>query len=218
MRNAELECQCGKVAGSVSQASPENATRIVCYCDDCQAFAHYLRREDLLDAHGGSDIVQVAPASLSFHRGREHIACLRLSPKGLKRFYTTCCRTPVGNTVAPAVPFVGIVVKTFSNSKQGQAADAYFGAPLGIIQQKYALGTPENHGVGTLGLILRSLRKMVTWRLRGQTWPHPFFARSTGEIAFPVQVLSKAERDALRPLCGPRPAAPDTHASGPVRP
>ena len=44
------------------------------------------------------------------------------------------------------------------------------------------------------------------WRLRGKTWPHPFFKRETREPIYPLTVLSPGEREALRPLCGPRPA------------
>ncbi len=55
--NAEFRCRCGEVRGIVTDASPHTANRVVCYCDDCQAFAHRLGRADLLDAHGGSDIV-----------------------------------------------------------------------------------------------------------------------------------------------------------------
>src|SRR5262252_7536621 len=99
MQTAELECRCGKVKGRVTGASPEAANRVVCYCDDCQAFLHYLGRADLLDPHGGSDIVQVAPSSLSFERGSEQVVGMRLSPKGMYRWYAACCKTPLGNTV-----------------------------------------------------------------------------------------------------------------------
>src|SRR5690348_17955313 len=106
-KNAALRCRCGEVRGVVTDVAPNTVNRVVCYCDDCQAFLHYLGRADLLDAHGGSDIVQVAPASLSFERGADRIAGLRLTPKGLHRFYATCCKMPLGNTVGPAIPFVG---------------------------------------------------------------------------------------------------------------
>jgi hypothetical protein len=44
------------------------------------------------------------------------------------------------------------------------------------------------------------------WRLTGKTWPHPFFDRATRAPIRTVTTLSQAERDALRPLCGPRPS------------
>src|SRR5262245_27846255 len=107
----ELRCRCGEVRGLLKSPSSQTVNRVVCYCDDCQAFAHQLRRADLLDAHGGTDIIQVAPAALELVQGKSRIAGLRLTPKGLYRWHTTCCHTPVGNTVSPAIPFVGIVVQ-----------------------------------------------------------------------------------------------------------
>ncbi len=71
-----LVCSCGSVRGSIAGVSPETVNRVVCYCDDCQAYAHHLGRAALLDEHGGSDVVQVAPATLSFARGTEHIVAV----------------------------------------------------------------------------------------------------------------------------------------------
>src|ERR1700722_1625740 len=95
---AKLSCRCGEVQGVVRNASPQNVNRVVCYCDDCQAFLHRLGRTDLLNARGGTDIVQVVPASLAFVRGQDRIKGLRLTPKGIHRWYASCCNTPVGNT------------------------------------------------------------------------------------------------------------------------
>ena len=64
----EVRCRCGEVRGIVTDASPRTVNRVVCYCDDCQAYAHQLGRADLLNAKGGSDIVQMAPATLSASR------------------------------------------------------------------------------------------------------------------------------------------------------
>src|ERR1700759_4852191 len=72
-------------------ASPGTVQRVVLYCRGLQAFAHRLGRADLLDDHGGSDIVQVAPASLTFVQGQDRIKGLRLKPKGLYRWYASCC-------------------------------------------------------------------------------------------------------------------------------
>ena len=90
-KDVQVRCRCGEVVGLVTNASPQKVNRVVCYCDDCQAFAHQLGRADLLNAQGGSDIVQVAPASLTFTKGQDRIAGMRLTPKGLFRWHTTCC-------------------------------------------------------------------------------------------------------------------------------
>lgn len=203
---ARLSCRCGEVQGVVTNASPQKVNRVVCYCDDCQAFLHQLGRADLLDAQGGTDIVQVAPASLTFTRGRDRIAGLRLTPKGLLRWHTTCCNTPVGNTLGPAIPFVGIVAQTFDDD--AQRADGVFGAPIGAILGKFAIGKAPAGSTGiNLRLLLRAITKVLGWRLRGRTWPHPFFDQQTREQIYPLTVLSNEQRQALRPYCGPVPTA-----------
>lgn len=200
--NATLHCTCGEVRGEVTDVSPHAANRVVCYCDDCQAFLHHLGREDLLDAQGGTDIVQIAPSSLSFAQGKERIVGLRLTPKGLYRWYAECCKTPLGNTVGPAIPFVGIVAQTFES--ETQSPDDLFGHPIGAIFGKYAVGRPPEGSTGfNLPLMARGIRMVLGWRIRGQTWPHPFFNRETREPRFPVTTLSHQEREALRPLCRP---------------
>jgi hypothetical protein len=202
---AELRCRCGEVRGVVAGPSPHTVNRVVCYCDDCQAFAHQLGRADLLNAQGGTDIVQVAPASLKFLQGQNHIVGVRLTPKGLYRWHTTCCRTPVGNTLGPAVPFVGIVVQAFQN--QAQRPDDIFGKPIGAILGKYAIGDPPAGSTGiNLSLLVRAIARVLGWRLRGRTWPHPFFKRDAREPIYPATVLSHEAREALRRFCGPSPA------------
>ena len=185
-KEVQVRCRCGEVEGLVTNASPQKVNRVICYCDDCQAFAHQLGRADLLNAQGGSDIVQVAPASLTFIKGQNRIAGLRLSPKGLFRWHTTCCNTPIGNTLGPAIPFVGIVAQTFDGGPRTAA-------PAGST------------GIN-LTLLLRAITKVLGWRLRGRAWPHPFFQPKTREPTYPLRVLSQEQREALRPLCGPRPA------------
>lgn len=197
----DVRCRCGAVEGRLENAGRETVNRVVCYCDDCQAYAHHLGRADLLDAHGGSDIVQVAPASLAYTRGTDRIAGVRLGPKGLYRWYASCCKTPLGNTVGPAIPFVGILAQAF------RSPDDAFGPPIGGIYGKYAVGTaPPGTTRLDLRIVGRALRKVVGWKVRGQAWPHPFFDRATRAPIYPVTVLTLEQRQALRPLCGPRPA------------
>jgi hypothetical protein len=203
-RNATLECRCRQVRGVVTGAAPDKVNRVVCYCDDCQAFLHHLGRADLLNEHGGTDVVQVAPASLSFLQGRERIAGIRLTPKGLHRFYATCCKTPLGNTMGPVIPFVGVVAQDFESGTQ--KADDVFGPPVGAVFGKYAVGAaPEASPRIGLRLMARTIPLVVGWRLGGRTWPHPFFDRATRAPLYPLTTLSPEEREALRALCGPRP-------------
>jgi hypothetical protein len=203
---AELRCRCGEVRGSVTNPSRRTVNRVVCYCDDCQAFAHQLGRADLLDAGGGTDIVQLAPAALKFVQGQRRIVGLRLTSNGLFRWYASCCNTPVGNTVSPAVPFVGITAQAFDLGMH--QPDDLFGKPIGAIKGEYAIGGAPAGSTGIkLSLLMRAIRMVLGWRLSGQTWPHPFFDRDTCAPIYPVSVLSRQQREALRQFCGPHPTA-----------
>jgi hypothetical protein len=120
----------------------------------------YLGRIDLLDANGGSDIVQVAPGSITLVEGTDKIVSLRVTPKGLCRFYAMCCNTPLGNTVGPTIPFVAIIVQALE--KSAEERDKIIGRPIGAIYGKYALGVVPNASRKiSPGLILRGIRMVV---------------------------------------------------------
>jgi hypothetical protein len=194
------------VEGRVAEALPARVNRLLCYCADCQACLHHLGRGDLLDPQGGSDIVQIAPSSLTLVRGAERIRGLRLTPNGLYRWYAGCCQTPFGNTVGPAIPFVGLLAHTFEAG--GGKADELFGAPRSSIFAKFAVGGPAAATIPThVPSLVRSFFLIIGWRLSGKAWPHPYFDRATGQPIPPVTVLTPESRDALRPFCGPNPTA-----------
>src|SRR5687768_4861211 len=102
-----LRCRCGTVRGVAHGVEPGAINHCFCYCDDCQAFAHFLgRADDVLDAWGGTEITQMSQARLAFVSGTDSIAAMRLTEKGLMRWYASCCNTPIGNTLATgAMPF-----------------------------------------------------------------------------------------------------------------
>ena len=141
--NVEVGCRCGEVHGWLTGGRNAAVGRIVCYCDDCQAYAHHLGRADILDSQGGTEVVPVAPAALSFDRGKERVVCLRLSSKGLYRWYTTCCKTPLGNVLSSRLPYIGVPVYIFGDST------AFFGPRIGAIQGKFAIGRPPPGVNGT---------------------------------------------------------------------
>ena len=201
----QVACRCGRVRATLDEPSPRALGRIVCYCADCQAFAHHLGRADLLNEKGGSDIVPVAPASLVFREGRDRIAAVRLSPRGPHRFYATCCNTPVGNAAGPKVPFVGLLTAALATA--GQKPDELLQPPVGAIFGESAVGGPPPGSKGVrFGFMLTAILRIVGWRLAGKVWPHPFFDRESKKALYPVKILTREEREALRPLCGPVPA------------
>ncbi len=199
-KDVELACRCGGVHGVLRRASPSAVNHCICYCDDCQAFAHHLGRADLLDVHGGSDIVQAAPADVSFDRGAESILGVRLSEKGMFRWFSGCCNTPVANTLTPAVPFVGLSGALF------QGAFDQVGPVRAAVQAKLATSpvtTGETGAVAQARMFAHVARLLLGWKLRGKGWPNPFFEAGSLAPRRPVTVLTPAERQALRATCGP---------------
>ena len=86
----KLRCDCEKFKAELSNFPKNSAGRSVCYCDDCQTFLHYLKRSELLDVNGGSEIIPVYPSDFKIIQGKNLLACVRLSPKGPFRWYTSC--------------------------------------------------------------------------------------------------------------------------------
>ena len=104
-----LQCQCGHVRGLARDVTPTAGFRFVCYCENCQAFARFLQRPDVLDTAGGTDIFQMAAGRVTLTAGTDAVRCLRFSNKVL-RWYAHCCRTPIANTaVSPRFPVVALI-------------------------------------------------------------------------------------------------------------
>ena len=197
-----LECACGAAQWVAREVSGSRGNHVVCYCDDCQAFAHALGCADrVLDPNGASEIFQISPARIELRAGGEHLACLRLRPSGLLRWYTSCCRTPIGNTLASRqVPFVGLVLRRADGESERRAREAALGPVRGAFNARFAVGDRGQlvaHDRIPAALFLRLLRIMVGARLRGEHARSPFFSASGEPIAEP-RVLTADELAAAR--------------------
>jgi hypothetical protein len=189
-----LRCRCGLLKGVL--ANPRSANRVICYCRDCQAFAHVLGDPArTLDQRGGSDIIQVLPKYLTFTHGAEALACLRLTPKGLLRWYASCCRTPIGNTLASAkLSFIGLVHDCLDAS--GMSLDDAFGPVMAWVYTKGARGTPKPRNAGQGKVTAWFIRTTLRARLNGDYKLSPFFDGKTGAPIVVPQILT--EHDLLR--------------------
>lgn len=194
-----LRCRCGALRGVARAVSPSTINHCFCYCDDCQAFAHFLGREgDVLDAYGGTEVVQMSQANVTLTAGVEKIAAVRLTEKGLMRWYAGCCNTPIGNTLAtPAVPFIGLIRAFIA------APPASLGPVRGRGFARNAKGgraaVPKD-GLPDVIMLARVLPKLLGWRLRGDHKRSPFFDSANRPLAEP-RVLTAAEREDLRQRC-----------------
>lgn len=109
-----IECDCGKFKAELEHFPANSPGRLVCYCDDCQTYLERLQREDLLDPYGGTQVIPVYPNDFKIQRGQEYLQCNILEQKGLHRWSTTCCNSPVANTKAK-FPWVGIPYQAYTN-------------------------------------------------------------------------------------------------------
>jgi hypothetical protein len=186
-----LRCQCGTIQGAV--ASPGNANHCVCYCRDCQAFTHFLGKADtVLDERGGSEIIQVPPKNLTFSQGVEALACMRLTEKGLLRWYAACCNTPIGNTlITPKISFVGLVHNCLESP--GQSLDDSFGAIRARVNPKGAKGDPKPEVGGQGAVVWWFITRVLTARLNGDYKRNPLFRADTGKPIATPRVLSASE-------------------------
>ena len=192
-----LRCACGILRGAALRVSPRAGCRVVCYCDDCQAYARFLGRPGIIDEWGGTDIFQMAPSNIRLTGGVEALSCVRLSGKGMHRWYCGECKTPVGNTVSPRVPFVGIIHTFMDHGSDGRPRDDLLGKPLGYVQTKFAVGTrPRVPGSSLLRVIGRSARLIGKWWLTGAGSPSPFFDQTHAPRTQP-SILRVEERQAL---------------------
>jgi hypothetical protein len=188
-----VRCSCGRVRGIAKDVGPRTVNRAVCYCHDCRAYVHWLERDDLLDARGGTEIIQLARARLEIADGADQLRCVRLSPRGLHRWYAQCCRAPLGNTI-PWLPFVGVARSAFDLPAADDAAT--FGQLMASQVTSAVGGRPTGAGLTVRG-IAHVISLLATWAVRGLGHPTPFVDRANRPTVTP-QVLTASERDKLR--------------------
>ncbi|MDP2573557.1 DUF6151 family protein [Vibrio penaeicida] len=187
MEALKLSCQCGKVTGKINHITPKLGNRLICYCADCRQFALEMDREEELTSTGGVNLIQVPLNHFELESGQEHVACLRLSRKGLYRWYTTCCNTMMGNTLKPeTIPFIGIL-ETFVDDNENINQKA--GPILGGVNIKSALGDPSSELVGMKGekrILVRCITKMLGWKLAKKGHPNVLFDDDSKAIVKPT--------------------------------
>ncbi len=191
--NHPLRCRCGTLKGYVSH--PERVSRGVCYCKDCQAFAHFLGKTgDILDEMGGTDVIATLPKYLTFTQGFEALACMSLTEKGMLRWYARCCNTPIGNTPGDfRFSFVGLVHTCLEDPSR--TLESSFGPVRMRVNTRNAKGRPKSMPISTVASVLRFSISLVHARLDGSYKRTPFFAPDRGTPVISPKVLTSSERD-----------------------
>lgn len=190
-----LNCQCGKVQGRIELKQSSVGNRVVCHCKDCQKFANFLTESSsdtisILDKQGGTDLFQIPVAKLQITQGIDHLACIKLSAKGLHRWYTDCCKTPIGNTMGASMPFIGVIHSFMSDADN---RDQQLGPVKEYCQSKDALSTvlsEPSHPAFSLGVTFTIMSKMLSWKLQGFSKPSVFF-NANGEPVVPAKIINQ---------------------------
>ncbi|WIY25386.1 DUF6151 family protein [Parasedimentitalea psychrophila] len=180
-------CNCGSLRGHVTAQGIKTGHRLACFCADCRAAELYHRQAD--PAPGPVDLFQLSPDTIEITQGADQLRLIRLSPKGILRWYAGCCGTPFANTLAKAtLPFAGLRSDLFANS------DA-----LGKIRTRSFMPQPGKppRTKGAAAMVLGIFKRMATSRLSGQ-WRHtPFFDIEAGHPVAKAKILTKDERAQL---------------------
>ena len=189
--------------GVLRGVSPTRVVRAVCYCDDCQAFAHYLGQPDtVLDAYGGTSIFQVSPSRLTITQGARHLACVRLTDGRLLRWYASCCGTPIGNTPASyKMHFLGLIHVFLDLAALESPVDEALGVVRARAFKRFATGDRSviNAMPGSFWpFLLGGIRRILGARLTGAYRSTPFFDESGKPVTAPHR-LTGEERSRLPP-------------------
>lgn len=179
----EWSCRCGSFSAEVDT---RRGVRAVCYCSSCRDFAKRCQAEQSLDDAGGSDLYQVAPEAVKFQRGADNLTWLRLTQKGPLRWYTTCCKTPVANTLAsPAIPFVTLQTHRLSDPS------ALPEVSVRVFRRDATARAPDG-GKGVMTLFLNFAGRALRSRVTGGWRHNPFFNDAGQPVASGDQAASSS--------------------------
>lgn len=196
MTDLDFECACGSVKWSLREPGPRNSIRYTCHCNDCQAFAWHLGRAgEILDAHGGTEVVQSPASRLTVRQGLDRLACVHLTRGPLLRWYCGACRSPLGATFNTSTRSFLSVPLTCCAPAQ---ADRLLGPNAGHVWTQFGAGDLSK--VKRINLPAMALRigwRMSIARLSGDYRNNPLFDRRTGLPVAPPRRLSREERALL---------------------
>lgn len=169
-------------------------------------FAYFLARAGtMLDQHGGTEVVQMSQGRLHFQTGRERLACMRLTPGGILRWYAGCCDTPIGN-IPPNrhLPYLSLIHACIDYAATGHTAESLLGPVAWRVNARELSVSPGRHPGAVrahdgipFALLARVAFRVIGWRLRGDHRRSPFFDPLSGRPVARPHVLSAGERATL---------------------
>lgn len=175
-RTIHFSCQCESFEGSLQVYQKHKGFHVYSYCCDCQGFNKTLNStHNKLNQNGGTELYQTRPGFYTIHKGINEVRAIKHTKKGLMRWYTACCKTQIGNTMARVkIPFIGIPVSLF---KLDCSADNVFDPIEMRALAKYARPdkTPGSHDTFPLTYRPKIIGFMLKGMIKGWAMPHPFY-------------------------------------------
>lgn len=178
--------------GVAREMTPGTANRVVCHCGGCTRYAHALgRATEILDEHGGSEVIQISPRRLALTEGVEHLGCMQMTQGGALRWYATCCRTPLAHTL-PSLRLPFMSVSHVCLDWGSHARDAVAGPIRARVNGRFEGQAPPGAGLGALlSMLAHYTPLLLGWLIRGDARASPFL-----------------DPDTRAPRCRPRPPEP----------
>jgi hypothetical protein len=124
---------------------------------------------------------------------------VRLSDKGILRFYASCCRSPIGNMLARRrSPFLGLV-QPFMDPGPGRALEDVIGPVILYARSEAATAPlPANRPKPNMILGFAHVFKVIGASvLFGKHTPTPFFDANDKLVVTP-EILTHERHEALR--------------------
>ena len=182
-----FSCTCGALRGQITPRGIKLGTHVGCYCHDCRAAQLYFKQPD--PAPGHVDILQTTPEDIRIEQGAEHLAAMKLSPKGMLRWYADCCGAPLATTPPTSrFPFAGFIVKRIPDpSALGPITTR------GFVPRPGGKQAHEKLRYAAIGLI----RRVLGSRLSGRWKTSQFFSAQTAAPVITPTVLTKEQRRVL---------------------
>jgi len=173
----ELECLCGAVKGQI-EVVPKSFFHVKCLCCDCQNFSSYLSNQDnILDEHGGTELLQTYPNCMVITEGKNNIAGIKFGEKGIYRWHTTCCNMPLANTMnSSKMPFIGVSVKLMKFANEQEKIKILGPITLKAFG-KYSIGEmPKGaHAKFPISFMPKIIAFMLKGMIGRKNTPSPFF-------------------------------------------
>ena len=118
---------------------------------------------------------------------------MSLSDRGLLRWYTSCCNTPIGNTPRDfKTSYVGLLHSCLS--KRAPSLQDSFGPVRMVLQTKSAKGQVKSTPMSNFVTMLKIMKSVIATRISGGYKHNPFFVEDSGTPIKQPRVLTKAER------------------------